>query len=172
MANKHTIVVTVSIIVIVGSLGYSSINILSAQSLEFSWPGKSFNFLSVFTDKTVNVCNNSDLPVSFSKYSFTIIYDEKDLGTYSTGRGGLSAHETGQVFGKFESKDDRISTLFFSFFDTENSGMDVTRVNTAKIKVMTQLDTTILWVVPYTISHEYGGSTFLDMINKAPSCEK
>lgn len=172
MANKHTIVVIISILVIAGSLGYSSINAISNHSLEFSWPGNSFNFLSVMTDKTVKVCNPSDLPASFSKYSFTVFYDGKELGTYSTGHGGLSPHSNGVVFGKFDSKDDRIANLFFAFFDTENGGTDVTRINTDKIKVKTELDSTILWVVPHVITHEYDGEEFVNMINKAPSCEK
>ena len=171
MANKHSIIVATSIIIIVGSLGYSSLNVISAPSLQFSWPGNSFNYLSVMTDKTVNVCNDSDLPASFSKYSFTIVYEGKDLGTYSTGRGGFGPHASGEVYGKFDSLDDRTSVLFFSFFDTENGGTDVTRIDTSKIKIRTQLDTTILWVVPYVITHDYSGSAFLEMINAKHACK-
>ena len=172
MANKHTIIVIASIIVIAGSLGYSSINAISAHGLEFSWPRQSFDFLSVMTDKTVNVCNTSSLPATFSKYSFTIFYDGDDLGTFSTGRGGLEPHKAGVVFGKFESEDDRLAGLFFSFLDTETSGTDVTRINAEKIKVVTQLESQVLWVVPHTITQEYSGEEFLQMINKQPSCDK
>jgi hypothetical protein len=172
VTNKHTIIVIASIVVIVGSLGYSSLNIMSTKNLEFSWPGHAFNFLSVMTDKTVNVCNNSDLPASFSKYSFRIIYDGNDLGTYSTGRGGLGPHTNSIVFGKFESKDDRMSSLFFSFLDTETGGTDVTRIDPNKIKVVTQLDTTILWVIPYSVSQEYSGTDFIQMMNTKSSCGK
>ncbi|WP_162858542.1 hypothetical protein [Candidatus Nitrosotenuis aquarius] len=172
MANRHTIIVIASIIVIAGSLGYSSVNAISAHGLEFSWPGKSFDFLSVMTDKTVNVCNPSGLPASFSKYSFTIFYDGNDLGTFSTGRGGLGPNSDGVVFGKFESGDDRMASLFFSFLDTETGGTDVTRINTDKIKVTTQLESTILWVVPHIITQEYSGVEFINMINKPTSCEK
>jgi hypothetical protein len=171
MADKHTIVVIASIIVIVGSLGYSSLNAISAQSLEFSWPGNSFNFLSVMTDKTVNICNNSDLPATFSKYSFTIFYSDDNLGTFSTSPTGVPANTNGVVSGNFESKDDRMSSLFFSFLDTETGGTDVTRIDANKIKVITQLETTILWIVPYTITHEYSGTEFIDVINKKTSCE-
>lgn len=172
MANKHTIIVIASIIVIIGSLGYSSINAISAHSLEFSWPGSSFNFLSVMTDKKVNVCNDSVLPATFSKYSITIFYDGDDLGTFSTGPGGLQSHTDGVVFGEFKSKDDRMSGLFFSFLDTETGGTDVTRINANKIKVVTQLESTILWFIPHTITKEYSGSEFLDVINKPTTCEK
>ena len=172
MANKHTIIVLVSIAIIVGSLGYSSISVVSAKDLEFRWPGNSFDFLSVLTGKVIEVCNNTDLPVSFSKYSFSIFYDGNDLGTYSTGGGSFAPHTDGVVFGKFDAKDDRMSSLFFSFLDTEMSGTDVTRINTGKIKVITNVDTKILGVIPFSVSQEYGGQEFLDLINKEPSCEK
>ncbi|MGQ0606392.1 MAG: hypothetical protein ACT4OD_05525 [Candidatus Nitrosotenuis sp.] len=170
MANKHTIVVILSIIVIAGSLGYSSLNVISAKELEFRWPHQSFDFLSVLTGKTIEVCNNSDYPATFSKYSFTMAYDENDLGTYSTGSGGFAAHTDGVVFGKFESKDDRMSSLFFSFLDTELGGTDVTRININKMKVTTQLDTTILGVIPFSITEQYSGQEFSDLINKKSNC--
>ena len=172
MADKHTVIVIASIIVIAGSIGYSSVNAISAHGLEFSWPGKSFNFLSVMTDKTVNVCNTSYLPATFSKYSFTIFYDGNNLGTFSTGKGGLEPNKGGVVFGKFESADDRLASLFFSFLDTETGGTEVTRIDADKIKVTTKLESTILWVVPHVISHEYSSVDFIDMINQPTSCEK
>lgn len=172
MVNRHVIVVIVSLIVIAGSLGYSSLNVISAKDLEFSWPRQSFDFLSVLTGKTLEVCNDSDIPATFSKYSFSIFYDENDLGTFSTGSGGLAPHTDGVIFGKFESKDNKISTLFLSFLDTEVSGTDVTRININKIKVITQLDTTVLGVIPFSITQEYSGPEFLESINKKTSCEK
>lgn len=171
MANKHTVIVIVSIAIIAGSLGYSSLNVISAKSLEFGWPGQSFDFLAALTGKTINVCNNSDLPATFSQYSFTMIYDGDDLGTYSTGSGGLNPRSDGIVFGKFESKDNRMSALFFSFLDTEMGGTDVTRINKDKMAVITKLDTTILGVVPFSITEKYSGQEFLDLINKKPSCD-
>ena len=172
MVDKHTIIVMISIIVITGSLGYSSINAISSPNLEFSWPGKSFNFLSVITDKTVNVCNPSILPASFYKYSFTIIYEENDLGTFSTGRGTFAPNSDGVVFGKFDSPDNRMTGLFFSFFDTEQGGIDVSIVNLDAIKVTTKLESTVLWVVPYVIVHDYSGTEFINLINKPTSCAK
>jgi hypothetical protein len=171
VANKHTVIVIASIIVIAGSLGYSSLNAISAQGLEFAWPG-TFDFLSVLTGKTVEVCNTSSLPATFSKYSFTIFYDGQDLGTYSTGRGGFEANSGGMVFGKFESNDDRLAGLFFSFLDTETGGTDVTRINADKIKVVTSLESPVLWVVPHIITQEYSGEEFLDLINRDLTCEK
>ena len=171
VTNKHTIIVSISIIVIVGSVGYSMLNMISVPGLQFSWPGNQFNYLSVITDKTVNVCNDSFLPASFSKYSFTIIYGEKSLGTYSTRNGAFAPHTTGQVYGNFDSQDDSMSALLFSFFDTANGGTEVARINMEKINIKTKLDSTILWVIPYSITHDYSGSEFLKMINTKLSCK-
>ena len=171
MTNKHTIIVLISLIVIVGSVGYSGLNMVSLPVLQFSWPGNQFNYLSVMTDKTVNVCNDSPLPASFSKYSFTIIYGGKELGTYITGNGAFASHTSGQIYGKFDSDNDSVSALFFSFFDTANGGTEVARINMEKLHIRTKLDSTILWVIPYSITNDYSGSEFLNMINTKLSCK-
>lgn len=171
MVNKHTIIVIVSIVVIAGSLGYSSLNVISAKELEFGWPHQSFEFTSVIIGKTLEVCNNSSLPATFQKYSFTIIYDENVLGTFSTGNGGFAPHTSGNVYGKFVSNDERISNIFLSFMDTEAGGTDVARMDLGKMKVMTNLDTTVMGVIPFSIPHEYSGEEFMKMLNTKTSCE-
>lgn len=170
MANKHAIIVIASIVVIAGSLGYSSLNVFSAKDLEFSWPHQSFQFTSVIVGKVLDVCNNSDYPATFRSYSFTMIYDKDTLGTFTVGSGGLAPHSGGSAFGKFESTDERISNIFLSFLDTEEGGTDVTRIDLEKMKISTKLDTTIMGVIPFSITHDYPGKEFADMMNKKPSC--
>lgn len=170
LANKHTIIVIASIAIIAGSLGYSSLNVISAKDLQFSWPNQSFQFTSVIVGKTVNVCNNSDYPATFRQYSFTMIYDKQILGTFTTGSGGFAPHSGGLVSGKFESADEQISNIFLSFMDTEEGGTDVTRIDINKMKIDTKIDTTIFGVIPFSVTHDYSGKDFVEMLNKKPSC--
>lgn len=170
MVNRHVVIVIVSIAIIAGSLGYSSLNVLSAKDLEFGWPHQSFQFTSVIVGKTMSVCNNSDYPATFRQYSFTLIYDKDNLGTYSTGSGAFGPHSGGVVFGKFESTDERVSNIFLSFMDTEEGGTDITRIDIGKMKVDTKIDTTIMGVIPFSVTHEYSGMDFVEMLNKKPSC--
>lgn len=169
MANKHTIIVIVSIIVIASSLGYSSLNLISANSLQFKW-ASDFDYLSVLYGKNMVACNGSDYPASFSKYSFTIFYDSDQIGKFTTSGAMVQPHSEANISGKFAADDKQVSQMFFSFLDTELHGTDVARIDADKMNVIAALDYTILGVIPFSITQEYSGQEFLEMMNKDTIC--
>lgn len=172
MANRHTIIVIASIIVIAGSLGYSSLNLVSAKDLQFRWHQVgSFDFLSILFGGKLTVCNNSEYPANFQRYSFTMIYDGNDLGTFTTDGGGVAPHTSAMVDGNLKTADKKITQMFFSFLDTELGGTDVTRVNADKMQITTTLDTTIVGIAPFSITQQYSGQEFLQMMNQKTSCD-
>jgi hypothetical protein len=170
VANKHTVIVIVSVIVIAASVGYSSLNMVSAGSLQFKWATKSFDFTSIMFGGNAQACNNSDYPASFSKYTFTIFYDSKPLGTFTSSGTSIPPHSKGAVHGKFIADDRQVAQIFFSFLDTEIQGTDVTRVDANKMQVSTTLDYTIIGVIPLSITHEYSGQEFFKMMNTDTEC--
>lgn len=170
MVNKHIIIVIISIIVIVSSLGYSSLNLISANNIQFKWATKNFDFISVMYGRNLEACNNSDYPTSFTKYEFTILYDSKQLGKFTTSGVGMSPHSKANVNGKFAADDKQVAQIFFSFLDTEIKGTDVTGMDANKMRVITTLDYTIIGVIPFSISHEYSSQEFLKMMNEDTRC--
>lgn len=170
MANKHTVIVIISIIVIVSSLGYSSLNLVSANSLQFKWATKSFDYTSIMYGGNVQACNPSNYPANFAKYTFTIFYDSKQLGKFTSSGGVIPPHSKGTIPGKFTADDRQVAQIFFSFLDTEIGGTDVSRVDANKMQVSTTLDYTIIGAVPLSITHEYSGQEFLDMMNQDSKC--
>lgn len=173
MANKHTIIVMVSIAVIAGSVGYSSLGAISAKDLQFRWHQiDSFDFIAVLVQGDFAVCNPTSIPANFESYSFSMNYDGNDLGTFVVGGGGVAPNTIGVVHGKLQSDDKRISEMFFSFLDTEFGGTDVARIDSNKMTVKTTIETKILGVIPYSITHDYSGRVFVDMMNQKTSCDK
>jgi hypothetical protein len=173
VANKHTIIVIASIMVIAGSLGYSSLNLVSAKDLQFRWHQVgSFDFIAILVSGKLAVCNNSEYPASFQKYSFTITYDRTNLGTFTTEGGSLAPHATKMISGKLYSDDKKISQMFFSFLDTELGGTDVTRIDASKMEITSTLDTAIIGIIPYSVTHKYSGQEFVQMMNQKTSCDK
>ncbi len=169
MANKHTIVVMASIIVIASSLGYSSLNLVSANNLQFKWV-TDFDFLSVLYGKNMLVCNDSDYPASFSKYDFTIFYDSEQIGKFTASGVTVQPHSEANTNGKFAADDKQVAQMFFSFLDTEIHGTDVTRIDEDKMKVIATLDYSLFWIIPLSTTQEYSGQEFLEMMNKDTSC--
>jgi hypothetical protein len=72
-----------SIMVIAGTIGYSSLSLVFAKDLQFRWyQVESFDLLSIMFGGKLVVCNDSDYPVNFHQYSFDVIYDEQNLGVF------------------------------------------------------------------------------------------
>ena len=174
MANRHTIIVIASIAVIAATLGYSSLNLVFTNDLQFRWYQEGdFDLLSIMFGGKLTVCNNSDYPTNFQQYSSNIVYDGQDLGTFLVHGIGVLPHASATIDGKFTTDDKRVSEILFASLDTAFSGSgQAARIDVNKMSVTTTLDTKIIGVIPLPITHEYSGQEFIDMMNQKTSCDK
>lgn len=172
MANKHTIIVIASVIVIAGSLGYSSLSLLSAKDLQFRWyQADSFDLLSILIGGNLFVCNNSDYPATFSSYAFDVIYEEKSLGVFSTNGAGLVPHTSAMVNGKFTTDDMRVSNILLASLDTALGGGNAARINPDYMQVVVTVETKIIGLVPFSITNQYSGQEFVQLMSKKTGCD-
>ncbi|MEW6044257.1 MAG: hypothetical protein AB1608_08335 [Thermoproteota archaeon] len=173
MANKHTVIVIASIAVIAATVGYSSLNLVFAKDLQFRWHQQdSFDLLSLMFNGRLSVCNDSDYPVNFQKYSIRIFFDEQDLGTFTAQGTGVLPHSTATVLGKFETADKRVAQMLFSSLDTAlNNNAAAARIDPSKMHVTTTLESKIIGVVPFSINQQYSGAEFLEMMNQKTNCD-
>ncbi len=173
VVNKHTIMVVVSIAVIAATLGYSSLNLVSAGDLEFRWHQTgSFDLLSILFGGKLVVCNNSDFPASLRGYSFEIIYDGKSLGIFSTGGISIPPHASKTLAGKFEAQDRRISQILFASLDTAlGDNAAAARINPDKMSVITTLETAVVGFIPFSITKQYPGEEFVKTMNQKTGCD-
>ena len=172
MANKHTIVVVSSIIVIVFSIGYSSLTLVSAKDLQFRWyQPDSFDLLSMMFGGKIAVCNNSDLPATFASYSFDVMYEEQNLGTFATSGAGLAPHTDAIVDGKFATGNKQVANILFASLDTALGGGPSARINPNHMTVVSTLETKIIGLVPFSLTHQYSGAEFVKMMNQKTSCD-
>lgn len=164
--NKHTVIVIVSCVVIASTVGYSVFNLLNTENLEFKWAGKEkFNLFSLMYGARLNVCNPSDLPITFSSYEISPTYDGNRLGTFHLEGGPIAPKSSVVLLGDFDSKAKNTANIVSLFLDSEIQGSDVSRVDAKKLKVTTELQTRFFGIIPYTISNNYGGSEFFDLMN-------
>jgi hypothetical protein len=163
-----------SIVVIVATLGYSSLNLVFAKDLQFRWhQAGSFDLLSLMFGGKLVVCNDSDYPANFHRYSFNVIYDEQSLGTFSVPGVGILPHSITEINGKFTTDDKRVSQILFASLDTALSGSgQAARINVNSMQVMSTLDTKIIGVIPFSITQQYSGQEFVDMMNQKTSCDE
>ena len=164
--NRHTIIVIISCVVIASTIGYSVFNMLNVGNLEFEWEGKEkFNLFSLMYGAKLKVCNPSDLPITFNSYEISSVYDGDKLGTFHLRGSQIPPRSAAVLQGSFDSADTQTANIMSLFLDTEVQGTDVTKVDAKKLKITTEIKTSFLGVVPYTISKSYGGSEFFDLMN-------
>jgi len=66
--NKHTIITTIAIIVIITPIVYSGLSIIGVQQLEYRWdnPGE-FNFFAMLNEGEMEFCNTMPFWITFQK---------------------------------------------------------------------------------------------------------
>jgi hypothetical protein len=166
--------VIISIIVIAAALTYSSLGAVFANDLQFRWDQQgSFDLLSLMFGGKVVVCNDSDYPISFHQYSFNLVYDGQDLGTFSMQGASVLPHTSTKINGKFTTDDKRVAQILFASLDTAFSGSgQAARIDTNKMSATTTLDTRMIGVIPISVTQQYTGQEFIDMMNQKTSCDQ
>lgn len=164
--NRHAVVVIISCVVIASMIGYSIFNLLNAENLQFRLAGKErFNLFSLISGGKLEVCNPSNLPITFNSYEISSIYKDDMLGTFYLGGSQIMPKSSMILQGKFDSEDKKTANIMSLFLDTEIRGADVSRIDVKKLEIVTELKTSFLGIIPYTISNNYGGSEFFDLMN-------
>lgn len=164
--NRHAVVVIISCVVIASTIGYSIFNLLNAENLQFRLAGKErFNLFSLISGGKLEVCNPSNLPITFNSYEISSIYNGDRLGTYYLGGVQILPKSSVVLQGKFDAEGKKSANIMSLFLDTEIQGADVSRVDAKKLEILTELKTGFFGIIPYTISKNYGGSEFFDLMN-------
>lgn len=173
MVNRHTIIVIVSIIVIAGTVSYSSLSIFTANDLQFRWHrADSFDLFSLMIGGNLLVCNNSDYPTTFRSYTLDLVYGDEELGRFTADGAALSPHTSTMVTGKFSTDDKQVANILLASLDTAISGSEqAARINPENMEVTATLETTIIGLVPFTTTQQYSGPEFVEMMRQKTSCD-
>lgn len=174
MVNWHTIIVAASIVVIVGTFGYSLLGVFAANNLQFRWHQiESFDLLTMMIGGNLSVCNNSDYPATFRSYTLDLAYDGNPLGKFTTDGAAIAPHTSAMIDGKFSTDDKRVANILLLSLDTAMSGSgQAARINPENMEVSATVETTIIGLVPFPITQQYSGPEFVDMMNQKTNCDE
>lgn len=164
--EKQKIIGFVALVIIIGVVGYSLLNVYALEQLEISGIDNLFRFFSFNTvDGKIKICNNSLIPANFNELDI-IIYFEKDLlGTYVINSANIMPNSVFKANGEYISDSMAHSQTLFMHFDHLFSGSDNTvRIDPRKMDVVTQFQTTIIGI-PYVVSDQYTAFEFWNMLN-------
>ncbi len=164
--NKHTVIVIISSIVIAGPFVFAGWNIFAAEQVQFAGiEQERFNYFDMTNDSEIKVCNPSPFYVVFNKINIIMIFDQRDKGILSIQGVTLSPLSTTTLEGKFSSETFEEVQYLSMHFDGMFGGSLPTRIDPKRFDIVTEISTPILGIIPYSITQQYSGLDFWNMMN-------
>ncbi|KAF6243640.1 hypothetical protein C6988_02165 [Nitrosopumilus sp. b1] len=165
--NRHSIIVIIASIVIVGTFAYSFVNASLLDNIEFRWHQKgAFDFIAMMHGGKISLCNTSAFPVSIGGINMDLYFDNQKLGTYFIEPITIEGKSIVETSGRSDMKE-KSSQAMLLFMDTEFSGTDIARVDSSRMFVQVNYITSILGFIPITVSNVYSGYEFHQIMNDA-----
>jgi len=163
--NKHSVITTIAIVIIIIPFAYSGLNIVGAQQLEYRWNDQGeFSFFALSNSGEIRLCNNMPFWISFQKFEIGTFYQGKHMGSFIVNPFTINPFSSTVQEGIFIS--DTTTEAQRNFFTLDymfNGGAE--RMDPDKFIIQTQIDTPIIGVIPYSSTTEILGSDFDIMMN-------
>lgn len=164
--DKHSIIVIIAAIVIAIPFVYSGWNIYVANQLQLHGTDEDrFRFFNMINDGSVEVCNPSPFFVNFNKISILIFFDSDNKGTFSSKPISLSPLSSRVINGTFYSENFSESQYLAIHFDGIFSGSSPERIDPRRLMIVTEIETPIIGLIPYTVTKQYSGLYFWETLN-------
>lgn len=163
--NKYSIITIVAIIVIVAPFAHWGLSVIGIQQLEYRWdsPGE-FTFFTMSNHGKVEFCNTIPFWISFERLEIATFFEDKHLGSFSTGPITINPLSSTVQEGKFTSEAISASQHVFMTLDFEFDGGDI-RLDPNQLIVITQTHMPILGIIPYSTTKQMTGFDFDQIMN-------
>ncbi len=164
--NKHTAIVIIASFIIAGPFVFAAWNIYGIQQIQFvGTQEKKFNYFDMINDGEINVCNPNPFYVVFDKMDILMIFEQRDKGRFSIQGTTLPPSSVTTLEGKFRSDTFQESQYLSLHFDGMFSGSAPIRIDPSKFAIATETHTSIIGIIPYSITQQYSGFDFWNMMN-------
>ena len=165
--NRHTVIAIVASIVIISPVAYAGLNIFALDRLELrSADPDRFSLFDMSSKKMIKVCNTSPFPANFDHLNVRIVYHEDKSATYSVLSQGVPASASRILNGTFHANSFPEAQYVFMYLD--GISMDATEswLDPDQMYITTEINTTILGLIPYHLISNYTVRDFYDIMNE------
>ncbi|QLH05068.1 thr operon leader peptide [Nitrosopumilus oxyclinae] len=163
--NKHSIITTIAIIVIVLPFAHWGFSVIGMHQLEYRWdsPGQ-FNFFTMSNHGEIELCNTVPFWMSFEKFEIVPYFEASNLGSFSVEPSTINPMSSTVQQGIFSSEELSASQHIFITLDFEFDGGDI-RLDPNQFIVVVKADIPILGLIPYSSTTQISGFDFDKMMN-------
>ncbi len=164
--NKHTAIVIIASFVIATPFVFAAMNIYAAEQVQFAGiEQERFNYFDMINYGEIKVCNPSPFYVVFNKINIIMIFDQKDKGILSIQGTTLPPLSITTLEGKFTSETFEEVQYLSMHFDGMFGGALPIRIDPNRFDIVIEISTPILGMIPYSITQQYSGLDFWNMMN-------
>ena len=164
--NKHTIIVTVASIIIIGSIGFSGWNIFASEQIQMKAIKEGyFSYFDLINNEQVLFCNPSSLPANFKEIRISMNYVDKNIGVIHFSDVSVDSNSEIKKQGKFQTDDSKQIQYLALHFDGMYNGAIPTRIDSNNITIVTEIDSQVLGFIPFTKAKQYPGLEFWSLMN-------
>ena len=163
--NKHTVIGIIASVVIAASFVYSGWNIYAADQLQFRGDEEYFSYYEMMSEDSIAICNPLPFYVNFNGINVVSFFEGENKGTYSIPPVSISPSSSLIVNGDFKSDTFQEIQYLFLHFDTLFGGTGPVRIDPRKFSIVTEIQTPIIGVIPYSVTKQYSGMDFWYTMN-------
>ena len=164
--NKHSVIVIIASIVIAAPFVYSGLNVLSIENLQFAGMEQgNFRYFDLIGEGQIAVCNNMPIQVIIDSLKISEYFDGEVFGTYETSKISIPGSSSIAVDGTFLSENYESAQYYAFHYDSMFKGEQIIRIDPRKLSVQMEMDTSIIGIIPYTVSKQYSGWDFWNLMN-------
>ncbi len=168
--NKHAIITTIAIIVIISPVLYGVWGIYSVEQLHLGTSNSEFSYFEMSNYEKIKICNPMPFFVSFSGLKIETYYTNDLKGIFEIGPTIIGPNTSEILDLDFSSENFAESQYIFMHMDGQFDGEIPIRLDPSKMIVVTNFETKIIGVIPYQNTITQSGLDFTNMMNEESTC--
>jgi len=164
--NKHTIIVIIASIVIASPFVFAGWNIFAADKIQLvGFEQEGFTYFDMMNGGKISICNPLPFYVTFNEIDITVMFDQTSKGVLMIQDVTLPPTTLTNLQGVFTSENyEEVQYLSFTFDGMFGSGLPMMK-DPNSFAIITEIQTYIMGVIPYSVTKQYSGLGFWNMMN-------
>ena len=164
--NKHTFIVIVASIVILGTVGFTISNIFVIDQLQFRVTNTDeFSYFRFINEEKLSVCNTSSFYTSFNELKITMVYEGRNIGELNFPGTLLEPNSDITKIGKFTTENFEEVQYLSMHFDAMFTDTIPVRIDPSNMVIITDIQTQLFGFIPYSVTNQYSALEFSEIMN-------
>ena len=163
--DKHTVIVIIASVIIAVPFIFSAWNIYAANNLQLQGPEGQFSYFEMVNDNKLIVCNPLPFFVNFERIEIVTYFEGMNKGVLSIQPTIIPPSSSLVVNGTFRSETFSEAQYLALHFDGMFSGSTPKRIDPNKMVILTEVQTPIIGVIPYSVTKQYSSMDFWNILN-------